>query len=992
MSTPYRKKLIEVALPLEAINAASAREKSIRHGHPSTLHLWWARRPLAAARAVLFSQLVDDPSSWTELFPTEEAQNHERQRLFRLIEDLVLWENSNNETVINAARLEIARSHARSSSSPKAKGVLAEGVTHEVVNEYLATELPPVHDPFAGGGTIPLEAQRLGLRAIATDLNPVAVMINKALIEIPPKFAGKPPVNPDSRANNKLKTWKGAEGLAEDVRYYGAWMRDEAKKRIGHLYPKVDLPKEHGGGKATVVAWLWARTVPSPDPAFEGVPVPLVSTFWLSTKAGGKAWLKPHVEKIRKSWRFEVVTGEPPDPEAVNAGTKEGRGDFSCILSGAPMPVAYIRQMGIAGKMGARLIAVVAERKRGRCYVSATSDMESVAAVPVPDSAPTSELPEEALGFRIQNYGLRRHRDLFTARQLTALTTFSDLVLEAHEKAVADARSAGITDGPPLRDGGSGAQAYGDALALYLAFCLDKTVDGSSTLCRWMVQRDSLFNTYAKQALPMTWDFAEVNVLADCTRSLSESVAWTAESIEGSPVLLPAAPATVRMADARQSLETEAWFATDPPYYDNIGYADLSDFFYVWLRRALKDIAPSEFRTMLVPKAEELIAAPYRTNGDPSAARSFFENGLLDVFRAMHTWQVGAVPLTIFYAFKQSEADSDDDGGSAKSSTGWETFLAALNAAQFVVDGTWPVRSERAGRQRDLDSNALASSIVLVCRKRPADAATTTRGEFRRLLRKELPDALKKLQQGNIAPVDVAQASIGPGIGIFSSHKQVLEADGKPMTVRAALQLINEVLDEYLASGEGDFDADTRFAITWYEQHGWEPGPFGDAETLAKARNVSVGGVVEAGICKSAAGKVRILKRHEMRPLDYDPTKDDRPTIWEFTQHMIRNLEDDGEEGAARLLKKLGSAADATRELAYRLYNTCERKKWAEDARSYNALILAWTELEKLAAKMSDEPVPGLSKPAKGANGKKKPEKATKAPEKGQQTLFEGDD
>jgi putative DNA methylase len=981
MSTKYRKKLIEVALPLEAINAASAREKSIRHGHPSTLHLWWARRPLAAARAVLFAQLVDDPSSWSELFPTEEAQNHERQRLFRLIEDLVLWENSNNETVINAARLEIARSHARSSSSPKAKAVLAEGVTPEVVNEYLATELPPVHDPFAGGGTIPLEAQRLGLRAIATDLNPVAVMINKALIEIPPRFAGKPPVNPDSLAKDKLKTWKGAEGLAEDVRYYGAWMRDEAKKRIGHLYPEVALPAEYGGGKGTIIAWLWARTVPSPDPAFAGIHVPLMSTFWLSQKPGAEAWLEAVIDAKQRTWRFEVRSTAPSDTSRVSSGTKHGRGDFACLLSGAPIPVDYIREVGRSGKLGQRLVAIAVERKGGRAYLPASEFHENLARVSIPESAPTTQLPEQALGLRVQNYGLRAHRDLFTPRQLTALTTFSDLVGEAAAVIARDAERAGID-----------ARGYATAVATYLGFAVDKMAEGNSAQCTWspLPTKLHVVSTFGRQALSMIWDFAEANIFGNSAGTVDRVVENISKVVEPLGVV-PATPGRANQASAVSNAENGCAISTDPPYYDNIGYAALSDFFYTWLRQSLRTIEPGIFTTMLTPKDEEVIAEPGRTGGDVDAARRRFEELLRSSFAQMSSHQQAGNVITVYYAFKQSETE-DTEAGSAAASTGWETMLEALLASDFGIVATLPVRTEKSGGFREMNRNALASSVVLVCRRRAETAPTTTRGDFRRLLRKELPDALKKLQQGNIAPVDVAQASIGPGMEIFSRHKQVIEADGARMTVRSALHLINEVLDEYLASGEGDFDADTRFAITWYEQHGWEPGPFGDAETLAKARNVSVGGVVEAGICKSAAGKVRILKRPEMRPLDYDPAADERPTVWEFTQHMIRNLEDEGEEAAARLLKKLGSAADATRELAYRLYNTCERKKWSEDARSYNALILAWTELEKLAARMGGEAPPAApSKPSKASNGKKKTAK-TKAPKKGQQALFEGDD
>jgi putative DNA methylase len=978
MSTTYRKKLIEVALPLEAINAASVREKSIRHGHPSTLHLWWARRPLAAARAVLFAQLVDDPSAWTELFPTEDAQNHERQRLFRLLENLVQWENSNNETVINAARLEIARSHARSSSSPKANAILAEAVKPDVVNAYLATEVPAVHDPFAGGGTIPLEAQRLGLRAIATDLNPVAVMINKALIEIPPKFANMPPVNPDARENGGLKLWRGAEGLADDVRYYGAWMRDEARKRIGHLYPDVALPSEYGGGKGTIIAWLWARTVPSPDPAFAGIHVPLMSTYWLSQKPGADAWLEAKIDGHNRTWRFEVRTTAPSDSSRVSSGTKQGRGDFACLLSGSPIPVDYIREAGRNGRLGQRLVAIAVERKGGRAYLPASDLHEKLAEVPIPDSAPTTELPEQALGLRVQNYGLRCHRDLFTPRQLTALTTFSDLVDEVSRVVARDAERSGVDAG-----------GYARAVATYLAFAVDKMAEGNSAQCTWspLPTKLHVVSTFGRQALSMIWDFAEANIFGNSAGTVDRVVDNISKVLD-TLVVVPATPGRASQASAVSQAESGCVISTDPPYYDNIGYAALSDFFYTWLRRSLRKIDPTTFTTMLTPKDEEVIAEPGRTSGDVDAARRRFEELLGSCFVQMASHQQAGNVITVYYAFKQSETE-ETDAGSSSASTGWETMLEALLASDFGIVATLPVRTEKSGGFREMNRNALASSVVLVCRRRAATAPSTTRGDFRRLLRKELPDALKKLQQGNIAPVDVAQASIGPGMEIFSRHKQVIEADATPMTVRSALHLINEVLDEYLASGEGDFDADTRFAITWYEQHGWGSGPFGDAETLAKARNVSVSGVVEAGICISAAGKVRILKRHEMRPLVYDPTKDERPTVWEFTQHMIRNLEDKGEETAARLLKKLGGAADATRELAYRLYNTCERKKWAEDARSYNALILAWTELEKLAATMGDEPPPAA--PSNGANGKKKSGKTPKRSNR-QQTLFKGND
>jgi len=670
-----RKKLIEVALPLDAINEASAREKSIRHGHPSTLHLWWARRPLAACRAVLFGQLVDDPSSWPSLFPTDEAQDVERQRLFRLIEQLVTWENSTNETVINAARFEIARSLARGRKAegqaderdeavlrvqPKVTGGGVDVVAPkdaETVNRYLAEVAPPVHDPFAGGGSIPLEAQRLGLRAIATDLNPVAVLINKALIEIPPKFAGRPPVNPEARAKKETitRTWKGAQGLAEDVRYYGKWMRDEALRKIGHLYPPVKVTREmvaerpdlkpYEGQELTVIAWLWARTVASPNPACNGVHVPLVSSFWLSKKGSkaaekaaskepknkdrtqvlSDAWIEPVVDRASNEWRFEIRVGKPDHPKEVDNGTKTGRGDFRCLLSGDAIPVEHIRKEAQAGRLQDRLMAIVADGIRCRVYLAPQKIQEKTARVVVPDGAPDTDLPDQALGFRVQNYGMQKHRDLFTPRQLTALVSFSDLVTEARAKAIEDAKAAGFSEGDGLEVGGLAARAYSDAISVYLAIVLDKTIDGSSTICRWMVQRDSLFNTFAKHALPMVWDFAEVNVMADCTRSLSESLSWTVESMEGIPTI-PIYRGSCDTAPADRIVGQGTLVSTDPPYYDNIGYADLSDYFYTWLRRPLRNVLRSLFATTLVPKSEELIATPFRFDGNKDRAKVFFES------------------------------------------------------------------------------------------------------------------------------------------------------------------------------------------------------------------------------------------------------------------------------------------------------------------------------------------------------------------------------
>ena len=962
--TAYRKKLIEVALPLEAINIASAREKSIRHGHPSTLHLWWARRPLAACRAVLFGQLVDDPSSWPDLYPTAEAQDRERQRLFGLITDLVQWENSNREPVINAARAEIARSLARGRKAEGTAEAQDEAVLRvpppysadgryrnqskadvAVVNRYLAEVAPPVHDPFAGGGSIPLEAQRLGLRAIATDLNPVAVLINKALIEIPPKFAGMPPVNPESRGRKETikREWKGAQGLAEDVRYYGKWMRDEAFKRIGHLYPQVDLPKQHGGGKATVIAWLWARTVASPNPACGGVHVPLVSNFWLSKKPGKEAWVDVVVNREARTWRFEVKTAKPENPKAVGEGTKTGRGDFRCVLSGDPVPADYIRAEGQAGRMRDRLMAVVAEGQRTRVYISPSDSDENLARVPVPEGAPDSDLPEQALGFRVQNYGMRKHRDLFTPRQLTALVTFSDVLREVEDQVLSDALEARLAEGAALESGGIGARAYGQALTAVAGLAIGRAADFGATLCVWSPapKNEVVMHVFGRHTLSMIVDFAEANGFSDSSGNWLGAFDWVARAIQGVPAN-PLGVAHQLDAALPNALPTRV-ISTDPPYYDNVPYADLSDFFYVWLRRSLRHVIPSLMSTMLVPKTPELIAEPFR-HGGKEAGEAFFLAGMTQAVRQISAALPDGFPATIYYAFKQAEST-----GETVSSTGWETFLQAVADAGLSVVGTWPVRTERPGRLRDTGSNALASSIVLVCRKRPDDAPTIDRTTFRRLLRHELPAALRNLQKGNIAPVDMAQASIGPGMGIFSRHSAVLEANGKPMTVRTALQLINQALGEYLTEQEGEFDSDTRFALTWFEEYQFEAGAFGQAETLAKARNVSVEGVVQAGVLYAAAGKVRLLKRPEL-PDDWSPATDTRATIWEAAQHLIKRLESSGgEQGAADLLAHLGSLADPARDLAYRLYQICERKGWAEEARAYNGLVIAWPELEKLA-------------------------------------------
>ena len=953
-----RKKLIEVALPLEAINIESAREKSIRHGHPSTLHLWWARRPLAACRAVLWASLVDDPSSWPEKFPTEEAQNKERQRLFdilgrieiekdkkgntkQVVRGLVSWDEINkpNSAVLVEAQQEIARSIAwgRGDEPP---------VTVQKVREYLVKYAPPVYDPFCGGGSIPLEAQRLGLEAHGSDLNPVAVLITKALIEIPPKFKDQPPVNPSRQPGEKW--WYGAQGLAEDVRFYGQWMRDEAFKQIGDLYPKVKLPSEYGNREATVIAWLWARTVKCPNPAC-GCQMPLVRSFQLSTKKGKESWIEPVIDHTQSPpvISFDVKTGKGEAPE----GTVNRKGAI-CIGCNTPVPFDHVRNEGKAGRMDAQLMAIVAEGQGGRVYLSPDEEHERVANTAQPEWKPEFPLPKNPRNFNSPNYGLDSYDKLFTSRQLVALTTFSDLVSEAREKVKADAVAAGmVDDGLLLNDGGMGARAYADAVATYLAFGVDKIADYHSNICSWHSGRDTIRNTFARQAIPMTWDFTEANPMSDSTGNFNGAIDWVVEVIKNwscSP------QGRVVQLDATAKIDgktTPRIISTDPPYYDNIGYADLSDFFYVWLRRSLNSVYPNIFSTLLVPKAPELVATPHRFGGDKAKAQIFFEEGLTKAFARMNEIADSDYPLTVYYAFKQSETEEDSNNNkkTAVASTGWETMLEGLIGSCFSINGTWPMRTELSNRSVGLGTNALASSIVLVCRPRPTDAPKATRRQFLNELKRDLPQALKLLQQGNIAPVDLAQASIGPGMAIFSKYTAILESDGSPMRVRTALQLINQILDEFLTEQEGEFDGDTRWALTWFEQYQFNDGQYGDAETLSKAKNTSVQGMAEAGILEAKAGKVRLLKRGDLTA-NWKPESDSRIPVWEVSQHLIRTLDQDGETGAAELLTKLGSRGELARDLAYRLYSLCDRKGWTQEAIAYNSLVISWPEITRLAS------------------------------------------
>lgn len=912
------KKLIEVALPLEEINAASVREKSIRHGHPSALHLWWSRKPLATCRAILFAQLVDDPSSHPELFPTEEAQEQERKRLFAIIEDFIKWENSTNGEVFERAHAEIVKS---------------------------CGELPIIYDPFSGGGSIPLEAQRLGLPAYGSDLNPVAVMIGKAMIEIPAKFKDMLPVYPGgSECNHYLH----AEGLAEDVKYYGEWMCKKAFERIGHLCPQVDLPAHLGGGKATVIAWLWVRTVPSPDPAFADVQIPLTSSFLLSSKTGKEVWIEPVVDRTKKSIQYKVHYGGTKEQFVrAKAGTSVGRGNFICLLSNAAITPAYIKEAGQYGKMDKTLIAIVVEGKRRRHYIEPDSNQEKIALSCVAKSRPEIELPNNLQYCSIGKYGLKTFGDLFTNRQLVILNTFTDLVNEAREKIEQDAIEAGLpNDKMPLRDGGIGAQAYAEAVSIYLSFSVSKLADRSSANCSWNVTPQALRNTFGRQALPMIWDFAEGNPFSDSTGNFKSCI----EGIYKVISKLPARGIAMECQRDAQKVKypSNTVISTDPPYYDNIGYADLSDFFYVWLRYNLKDIYPDIFGVLATPKQDELVADSYR-HGGRDKAESFFLRGMCKAICNMANQAFSDYPTTIYYAFKQSKVSKE-----GVSSRGWSTFLQAVMDAGYSITGTWPMRTERTGRMAALNANALANSVVLVCRKRSEKAETIFRGEFIRALDSELLGAIEKLKSYNISATDLRQSAIGPGMAIFSRYKAVLDTDDTVMSVKTALQIINQKLDQHNDDLQGDFDSETRFAITWFKQFGMNNGDFGVANSLAQARGISVSSVENAGIIESVAGKVRLLKRCELNA-DWSPEKDQYLTIWKCCQHLIRLHEKNGiNDKTAYMLKEIDQYSEAIRDLAYCLYDIAANKRHdAKEAFPYNALIADWSELTRLATRVN---------------------------------------
>ncbi len=1006
-----RRKLIETALPLDAINRAMAREKSIRHGHPSALHLWWARRPLAVARAVIFAQMIDDPSEYvdellsdrkmrceamdalegvakpeaakgsialsagasdvpvlpddaTDTAPLQAAgsalrqmvEELERERLFKLIEALVLWENTTNDEVLEQARAEIWKSWRRACNDnrghPRAREI------------FDRDELPAFHDPFAGGGALPLEAQRLGLDAHAGDLNPVAVLISKATIEIPPRFAGRSPVSPAAKGGwtAVAGTWCGSQGIAEDLRCYGRWMCDEAERRIGSLYPKVEITAEMArdrpdlkpfqGRRLNVVAWLWARTVESPTHAFAGVHVPLASTFMLCTRKGREAYVEPVIEG--HGYRFTVKVGKPADPHSVKAGTRVLHKGFRCLLSDVPIPSEYIDGEADAGRMKARLMAIVVAGDRMRIYLSPSSEAEAAARDAKPAWMP--ETPSRGVwtgNFQARRYGFRTFGDYFTPRQLVALTTFSDLVTETMARIRCDAAGAGLPDdGRPLRDGGEGTTAYAEALGVYVACAISRLADRNSTICTWSAERESIRNTFARPGVPMTWDYAEINPLPGGAGSFLAAVKWIAESIDGVSVGPVASFGVAIQADAtQQTSSTDKVVSTDPPFYDNVAYADLSGFFYVWLRRTLKAVFPNLFATPAVPKAEELVVAPWRC-GSRGEAEAHYLDGMSRALRHLAKQSHPAFPVTIYYALGQPE----QRGSPGTASLRWEALVDLVVRSGFAINRTWPLRNEAENRMARTGATTPPAGIVLVCRRQPGDAPAATRHEFLAALGTELPSALRLLQAASIAPADIAEAAIGPGMAVYTRYARVLGADGLLLPTQEALALINRTRDQALTEQESDLDAASRWAVAWFARHGFEAGDREDATILCKAWDTTVSDLVQMGILEVRAGEARLLRPDELRSWrDFSP--DGRLSVWEVVHHLVREMTLGGEVAAAVLFRKLRSR-DAARTLCYRLHDLCERGRRVHEARTYNALVQSWPEVSRLARTASRKQTP----------------------------------
>lgn len=903
-NTPKRK-LIEVALPLEAINRASQAEKNRKVGKPQNLHHWWSRKPITAARGLLLAQLIDDPADQRDRFATDDDVRRERERLHRLIARSVEWD----EIISPSEELQSA--------------------LHEVIPNVR------VADPFVGGGSIPLAAEQFGLDSVSGDLNPVAVLLSTALVDLPARFSGIQQVSPEISAPQLVESGH-AEGLAADVESYGRWMHREASTRLGSFYPESN-------GHSTL-AWIWVRTVACPNPAC-GIRMPLTSKWWLCKKRGKEAYVHPQVVDANGCRSVSYTVKHGISATKVEPGTVTRTG-ARCVGCQSAVDLAFIRAEGRAGRMGRQLVAVVSDTGRGRAYHEPAESDYVAFRVPEAPEVPIGDLPAQALSFRVQAYGMTSWSDLFTDRQLLALTTFCDLVADAHQQVLKDALATGMERGQHLADGGNGAEAYADAVAVYLGLAVSRLADWSNALCSWEPTGEVSQHLFTGQSIPMVWDVSEANVLADgssgsflaCLKSITAPLRASR----------PSGTHRVRQVDARKFEYTGTVIATDPPYFDNIGYSDLSDFFYVWQRRALRKILPSHFETVLVPKSGELIANPFRYDGMDGAVREFIV-GFESVFSKIRSEASPDYPMVVYYASKEQE-----NGVFTGASSKWSSILEAVLSSGWQVIRTWPLRSENTSRAVAQGTNAMSASVALVLRPRSPGAASSDRAGFITALRADLPTALSNLLAAGVAPVDLGQSSIGPGMEVFSRFATVREADGSKMPVRVALTLINQVVDQVLGEQEGDFDPTSRFSISWYRSHGYDEGIFGDADNLARSRNTSVDALHRDGVLSSRAGKVRLIKPSDLAS-DYDVLADLHTSNWEVLHHLIKKLEGDGITPAGEFLRialtrpDAAIDADLVKELAHLLFRIAESNGWTKDALSFNSLVTSWPEILDVA-------------------------------------------
>ncbi len=877
-------KLIEVALPIEAISAACRREKERKTGTIRNVHKWFAPMPGPAWRALLFAALVDDP-----------GDDETRQKLLDLIVKLVPPDGG----------------------PPSAEALAdARALIAEEMNGYL----PTVLDPFCGGGSTLVEAQRLGLPTVGSDLNPVPALITRVLTELVPMVSGREPLVGDPAELGKIAGGP-LDGFLADLRHYGKRIRQHALEQIGQLYP------ESPDG-ATVVAWLWARTVTCPNPAC-GAISPLIASFWLSKRSGANVWIEPTASPDRTRAHMKIRKGASGN---VPAGTVKRTGAH-CAVCSTPIPLSHVRSEGRNGRLGLQLTAVVTDSGGGRSYREPTPTDMRAAEIARPDDAPDVPIPEHALGFRVQLYGMQTFADLFTNRQLIALGAFADAV-------------ALVPDW--VRENG-GDEIYGKAITSTLGLCVGKLAQSNSSQARWNVRSSGSSKAepaFGRHTLSMVWDFAETNPFGESVGSWLGQI----ESVSGGLRSLStnAPPSRVAAIDARGAgslLSSPGLVATDPPYFGQIGYADLSDYFYVWLRRSLRDVLPDFFATVATPKRTELIAEPARHGGDRSAATNFFIEGFTETFGVLGNASHPDLPMLIVYAHRQEESN---DGG--LTATAWDAMLSAILQAGLRIAGTWPIHGAREARQISIGTNSLASYVVLVCRPQLADAQVGDLQSFLSVLRAELPRAIEKVKQAAISAIDLGQAAIGPGMAIFSRFAYVVDpATGKRMTVHRALELINQVRAEAIDDFAGALSPETRWAMNWFRDYGFNEADFGQAEKLFTQMNTSLDQLKAAGVADSRRGKVRLLRRNEL-PTSWDPEADGRRLEWETLLHLVKRHEEGGEEAAGALLRRVEDDAEAVNNLAYWLVDKCQFTQGPE-VLAFDDLITSWPRITEIAAR-----------------------------------------